>query len=240
MPAVKLKSLPDPSRQALIDALADLASARKRLASHTAATRKCWSAITAAQSNIATAEKGIAKARIDAVGIIADIAVDGDDIMTPPPNIVALAKAAHTDAVEALDNLRAAREQLRRTLPDFEADVRSADNAVDSAISEILREPAQRLINELRDLIARAQPLRERLLALGQAHADRVVDWHGRKPIEPQLDAARKIVLVHSLEVLTVTDEPWKTARQRLRDDPDADIDDLLALPASPPRSPAA
>lgn len=180
MAVAQRKPQADDPRAALAAAIEDLAAAKKRVDSHKVATRKCWSAITAAQADAAEAEKGIVAARVDAAAALAEFAVDdADDVLVARPNTVALATAAHADALQTIENLRAARDQLRRTLPDLESDVRTADAAVDAVISTILLPIAQQLLDQMTEAIRLAQPTRELLMGLVASYNDRAIDWKG-------------------------------------------------------------
>ena len=236
MPAVKLKSLPDPLRAALVDALADLAAAKQNVERHEAATRKTWRAMREAETAIAKAEKGIEEAQAEQGHVLVDAAAADDDDPPPPSGMVRLARQSRDDAVDELAALKSARDQLRRTLPDFEADVRASEDAVEAAVSAILAPIVADLTAQLEKLIREAMPLRELLHGLSDAHADRLVSWSGRRPIEAELDAARKIVWapsIDSINVLAAFDGPWKAARALLKQDPHAALSDLTALSAS-------
>ena len=242
MAVAKLKPPPDdPARAALAQALADLAAAKQNVERHEAATRKTWRAMREAETAIAKAEKGIEEAQAEQGHVLVDAAAADDDDPPPPSGMVRLARQSRDDAVDELAALKSARDQLRRTLPDFEAEVRTADDAVEAAVSAILAPIVADLTARLEKLIREAMPLRELLHGLSDAHADRLVSWAGRRPIEAELDAARKIVWapsIDSVNVLAAFDGPWKAARAALRASPDADIGDLVA-PVSP-RPPAA
>lgn len=224
--AVKRQQPPaDPLRQALVDALADLATAKQKVENHATATRKTWRALHDAQANAAKAEKGITTARVDAATVLADVATDDDDDVVPPPNTVSLARAAHADALDTIENLKAARDQLRRTLPDLEADVRAADVAVDAAISKLLCEPVQLLIDRLRTLISQSTPIRRQLNDLLDAHRYNNFGFGALAPLEQQLDTARSIVMRHSDADIDKVAGEFAAIRGRLRADPHCDIE---------------
>ena len=221
MAATALKPPPvDPLRQALVDAIADLAAAKQQVENHKAATRKCWAAMREAEAAVTKAEKGIKESRIDAVAAAAG---DPDDVLVLP-STVALAKAAHADALETVENLRAARQQLRETQSHFEEAVRAADARVDAAISEILLPIAQRCLDQMTEFIRLAQPTRELLLGLLESHNDRAISWRGKQPLEPALAEANALAFRSSLVDL-VPNNVWALARSRLREDPHADIE---------------
>ncbi|MGA9307236.1 MAG: hypothetical protein WBW31_17665, partial [Candidatus Sulfotelmatobacter sp.] len=88
-------------RAELVQALVDLAAAKQQVENHKAAVRKCWRALAEAEANAAKAEKAIVTARAEAVGILANIDSDDDDVLVLP-NSVALSKAAHADALADL------------------------------------------------------------------------------------------------------------------------------------------
>ena len=100
---------------------------------------------------------------------------------------------------------------------------------------------AEQLLARLRELIAEAIPYRTLLAGLLDAHRLNVIgSSEGRRSLEPALDAAGKLTWAFALDDLTGTSAPWAAARAALRANPDADVDGLLALPASAPRSPPA
>jgi hypothetical protein len=105
-------------------------------------------------------------------------------------------------------------------LPDLEADERAAAAAVEGYISAILAPIAAALISRLEPLIREAQPYRWLLAGLLDSHADRIVGHAGQQPLQPQLDAAGRLVWAYSLDDLTVASGPWQAARAALKADP--------------------
>jgi hypothetical protein len=103
-------------------------------------------------------------------------------------------------------------------------------------LSPIIAELISRLETNIRDSMA----TRSLLAGLVASHADRSIGPDGCRSIAPQIDVAMRLAWAHSIGDLTVASAPWVAARQTLKADPFAGLDGLLALPAGPPRPPAA
>ena len=194
-------------------AISTAAEARQKVERNKAATHKTWKAMHEAEAAIAKAEKGIEEARAEHGAVLADAATADEDDPPPLSGMVRLARQSHADAVDELAALKSARDRLRRELPDLESDVRTAEAMVDAAISEILAPIAADLISRLETVICDAMPYRSLLAGLIDSHADRIVGHAGRRPIEAELDAARKLTWVYSIGELTVSSAPWAAAR---------------------------
>lgn len=220
-------------RQQLADALADLKTAKKAVDDHNAAVRKCWSALREAEAAAAKAEKGISEARVEAAGILASALVDADDVVVPP-NTVALARAAHGDAIESIANIKAARDELRRTLPFAEQIVRDCEGAVERAISLIEAPVIGSITAMLQELIVRAEPLRKLLAEVGTAYSSRQIGWPGADAVKVEVEAAGQTAFKYFTHDAYSTTGIWAKRRALLRDDPFAVLPDVLA-PAQPP-----
>jgi hypothetical protein len=226
----------DDPRAELAAAIADLAAAKQKVERHKAATQQMWHAMHEAEAAIAKAEKGIEDARAEHGRALADAAIaDEDDLLPLRDDMTRLAVQSLADNRNSLEALKLGRAQQRRELPDLESDERAAAAAVEGCISAILAPIAADWIARLETLVREAIPYRSLLAGLLDSHTDRLVGFAGQRPIEPQLDAAGKLVWAHSFDGVAISSAPWAAARAALRADPDADIDDLLALPASPP-----
>jgi hypothetical protein len=235
MAVAKLKPAPvDPSRQALVDALADLKAAKKAVDDHNGAVRKCWGALREAEAAAAKAEQGITASRIEAAGVLASAMVDEDDVVAPP-NTVALARAAYTDAVESIANLKAARDELRRTLPHAEQTVRDCEGAVEAAISEIERPVIAQVTAMLQELIVRAEPLRKLLAEVGTAYSSRTIGWPGVDAVKVEVEAAGQTAFKYFTNDAYSTTGIWAKRRAMLRDDPFVVLPDPLAPALQPP-----
>lgn len=229
--ARKLPAVDD--RAELAAALEAAAEAREALNRHKQAIDRTRSSVRAAEKAVEVARKGVTKAQEEYGLALADAAVADDDVL-PPTNLARLASAGLEDAESELVALRSAGEKLRRDAPAWERHAAEVDAEVEAAISAILAPHAQRLLDRLRELIAEAQPYRSLLAGLLDSHADRIVDHTGRRPIEPQLDAARKLTWVYSLDDMPVSGASWTAARAALRADPCAVLPDFVAAPAPP------
>ena len=230
--ARKLPAADDP-RADLAAAIADLAAAKKAVANNEAAVRKCWAAMHEAEAAMAKAEKGITTARVDAAAVVAAIAVaDADDVL-PPPNTVSLARAAYTDAVDTAENLKAARNELRRLLPGLQQDVRDCEGRIEAAIS-VIEAPAMAQVNAaLNALIVQSEQLRRLVLDMGDAYSQRAIGWAGCDPVKEQVDFAGKIALRCVDSDIDLMKGTWAKRRVMLRQDPHAVLPDPAALPAS-------
>jgi hypothetical protein len=231
MAVTKLKPPPpDPLRVRLQEAIAAAAEARDVLDRHQQAHGKTRRAMWDAERSVRVAEEGIAKARAAHAAAIADVAVDDDAL--PPSDIVRLARQSVTDAQDEHEALKGAFARLREDLPGWQADADKAAAELEDAISAVLAPIAEQLLARLRELMAEAMPYRSLLAGLLDAHRDRVVDSRGRQSLGPALDAAGKLTWTYSLDDVAVTSDPWLAARARLRENPNASIDDLF-VPAS-------
>ena len=230
----------DPLREVLAEAIEDLAAAKKAVANNEAAVRKCWAAMHEAEAAMAKAERGITTARVDAAAVVAAIAVaDADDVMSPP-NTLSLARAAYADAVDTAENLKAARDQLRRALPVLQQDVRDCEGRIEAAISTI-EAPAMAQVNAaLHALIVQAEQLRRLVLDMGDAYSQRAIGWAGCDPVKEQVDFAGRIGTQYFDSDIDLMKGTWAKRRAMLWQDPYAVLPDLADLPASAPRPPAA
>ena len=235
MAVAKLKPPPpaDPLRVQLQEAIAAAAEARDVLDRHQQAHGKTRRAMWDAERSVRVAEEGIAKARKAHAAVIADVAVDDEAL--PPSDIVRLARQSVTDAQDEYEALRGAFARLREDLPLWQADADKAAAAVEDAVSAALTPIITELISRLETNIRDSMATRSLLAGLVESHAARSIGPDGCRSIAPQIDAAMKLAWAHSIGDLTVSSAPWTAARAALRADPDADVDDLLALPASAP-----
>jgi hypothetical protein len=247
MALAKLKSVPDPLRQALVDALAELKTAKKQVDNHNAAVRKCWAALREAEAVAARAEQGIAASRIEAAGVLASTLVDADDVVAPP-NTVALARAAHADALESIENLKAARDQLRRELPDLEDDARTAAAAVKAAAAAVIVPDVEALLAKAKEIWSTLAPLKRALEQAAVTDSGPQGTWQEivaasnvAKPLAPvRAEIEQFLRECSNRSYRQAGPNPFVVARERLLQDPHASIDDLMALPASAPPPPAA
>ena len=240
--AVTARKLPaaEDLRAELAAAIEDLAAAKKAVANNEAAVRKCWAAMREAEAAVAKAEKGIEQARLDAVADLTDVLeADADDVVMPS-NTVSLAVAAHVDALQTIQNLKASRDRLRRSAPDLEQHVRDCEGRIEAAISTI-EAPAMAQVNAaLNALIVQSEQLRRLVLDIGDAYSQRAIGWAGCDPVKEQVDFAGKVALRCIDSDIDLMKGTWAKRRAMLRQDPYAVLPDPAELPASPQRPPAA
>jgi hypothetical protein len=225
---------PDPLRTALAEAIEDLALARKAVENHKIAVRKCWSAMSEAEGAARKAQEGIVKARVEAAADLAGAVVDGDDVVAPP-SMVGMARAAHADALDHIENLKAARDQLRRTLPDIEQGVRDCEGRVEAAISAIEAPAIAQATLALQVLIEKAEPLRWLLSDVSAAYNSREIGWPGADAAKAEVEAANKTAFEYFTNDANPMKGTWTKRRAMLRQDPYVVLPDPLAPAPSPP-----
>ena len=246
------KPKPDPLRIQLQKALEAADKAGADLHRHRNAIDKTRASVRSAEKAVEVARKGNAKVLEEHGQELAAAALADDDIL-PPTNKARLACAGLQDAEDELLALRAAHTSLLAD-PRWDLEAAKADIRTEEAISTILSSIAARLLDRLHDLIEQAVPIRASVAALLEAHTGRAVSPDGLRPIEGELDRARKLVTAVSVgdastkapELVWNADlsgyvlpnagaDPWTAARARLRADPRADLSDLVSPAPQPP-----
>jgi uncharacterized protein YhaN len=213
-------------RAELAAALKAAAEAREALERHRRAIDKTRAAQHASDRAIEAARKGIAESSEEYGLALAEAsAAAADDDVAPPTNKARLARAALADAEDESSALNAALAKLRRDTPAWERHVAEADAEVEAAISAILSRHAQKLLDQLAELIQQTQPLRESVLGLLEAHADRAVGFAGQQPLSEQLAQARLLAMCYGHTELIAAEVPWTAIRARLRAEPFAVIE---------------
>jgi chromosome segregation ATPase len=233
MKATPLRAISsDPLRTTLAAALKEAAVAQRGVEQQRGGIERARAAVRAAEAAVKSAEKGVEEARQVHARAIADAATAD---APPPASGVRAARQAVTDAQDELEAAKGALDQLKADLPGWEEAARTADVAVEAAISEILAPHAQALLAKVQELSRQLSPLRSALRALFEtapARADEYFAWdQGRRPLSAVLEAARSYF--ETANHIAGCADPWRAARELLRADAFAELPDFAA-PAGP------
>jgi hypothetical protein len=236
MAVAKLKQPPiDPSREALVQALADLAEAQKALDRHEKATRQMWRTMRECEDAIARATTGAEQAVIAEGFALADASVgDPDDPPPPTGDTLRLAQQSVADCENRLAATKRARDALRRSKPDVEQHVRDCEGRVEAAISLIEAPAIAQATAALQAFIVQAEPLRRLLFDVSATYNSREIGWPGADAAKAEVEAAGQIALRTYTSDADPTKGAWAKRRAMLRQDPYVVLPDLAALPASP------
>ena len=222
----------DPLRAQLAQALEAAREAREVVDRQRAAIERTRSSVAAADKAVTVAEKGVEEARAAHAQALADAAA-GD--AAPPISGMRAARQAVVDAQDEVEAAKGALAQLKGTLPDFEAELREADIAVEAEISKILAVAVQELMDQAAEIARELLPLRRALLAFVMNDSpprvsDRLAFDRGRQPLrEAQAAVDAFFQAYDSIEDSQI--DVWAFARKQLRADPHAPLPDV----ASPP-----
>jgi hypothetical protein len=145
--------------------------------------------------------------------------------------------------------LKAARDQLRRELPDLEDDARTAAAAVKAAAAAVIVPDVEALLAKAKEIWSTLAPLKRALEQAAVTDSGPQGTW---QEIVAASNVAKPLAPVRA-EIEAFLQEcsrldygggagpnPFTAAMLALEQDPHADVDDLLALPASAPRPPGA
>ena len=180
-----------------------------------------------AESKIEALQKGVKKAEQAHIQAVADAAVAGSP---PPVSGVAEAQASLAFAQDRVHVLRGARKTIEEDLPGYEEDAAAADVEVEACISEVISDFVQVLILEATELSRRLAPYRAALLSFTRDFTDRPTEWHkqagfdkARAPLDEAAEDA--FAFFRDLrEAKLPAINPWKSIRQRLRENPDGAV----------------
>jgi hypothetical protein len=227
----------DALRAALASALQAQVKSDEAVSRQRAGIDRARGGVRAAEAAAKDAEKAVTKAReAHAEAIAAAAANDA----APPASGVRAARQAQVDSEDEVEAAKAALDQLRGDLPTVEAAAREANIAVEAAINAILAPHARQLLAKGMELKCQLAPVVAVLSALSN-------DTPAGKPHDQYLDAAKMHKPLAEVrkddqaffETFNKFDrggaDPWVSARERLRADPDAALPDFAALlPATP------
>jgi hypothetical protein len=194
--------------------------------------QRLWDEMREAEETIERLQKGVQKAEAAHIDAIAEAAALDK---AGPASGVPAARQAVTIAEDQLAALREARKKIERELPEWENGVSAADAEIDRLISEILKPIAQALIERGRKLAEQLAPIKRSLSALW-SESDRPTQWDaqiafetGRAPLKATRAQAADFLKSISIHQRAVPD-PWQTARETLRHNARASIDELTSL----------
>jgi hypothetical protein len=219
----------DPLRAELAAAIKTAEEARAAADRQKAAIERTRSSRLRATAAVKVAEEGVGKAQEAHARAIADAAADD---AAPPTSGMRAARQAVVDAQDEADALKAAVEELKARLPDFEAAAREADIAVEAAISAILAVQAQQLLAKADAIARELAPLRNALFALWKDNPSGTVDLlafqRGRAPLaEVQTAVAAFSEAVNAID----KSDLWEQARDALRSNAYAPLPDFAPPP---------
>jgi hypothetical protein len=221
----------DPLRNALAAAIEAAGKSRAVLEKRRAAARRLSSEAAETEERIEALTKAVTMAEAAHLDAIAEAAASGAPV---PASGVPKAREAVVVAQDHVDTLRAARRKVEANMPDWEADVAAADAEVERLISAILAPHVAKLVAEAQEAARRLAPYQALLLALVQDHRDWPTEWalqrafdEGRKPVDAV--AAEASATLRGIREYEMMDgNPFKAAREALREDPMAELNPLL------------
>jgi hypothetical protein len=223
----------DPLREALAAAIETAGKSRAALAQRKQGVHQLFSEASEADESIEKLQKAVREAQESYIGGLADAAAGSP---APPANGVPAAKAAVEVAMDHREALRAARKKIESEMPAWEADVVAADAEIERLISQILAPRVAQLAAEAQEAARRLAPLQGLLLAFVRDHENRPSAWHlqrafdaGRAPLKAAAAEARACLQgIREFEVMPTN--PFRAAREQLRENPNAALPELTAL----------
>jgi ABC-type transporter Mla subunit MlaD len=223
----------DPLRDALAEVLDTANKAHHAVARHEAAIQQTREKVRASETAIVAGEEGIKKAQEEFARGLADAAAA--DAPTPPSTVRA-ARQAVADAQDELEAVKGALERLNAGLPDLEHTARQAEIAVQRAISTILAQRAEELLDQAKEVMQQLMPIRDALVKLAARTrqfsdpADYFRDKDEKRPLDQIISEIRLFLAApNDAECLQQAD-PWELARQELRNDPEAELPAELTI----------
>ena len=221
----------NPPRAELAEAIETACEAREGVDRQRKGIERARKAVSAAEAKVKAAEKGVQEAQQAHAYAIADAATADGPL---PASGVRAARQAVVDAADEVEAAQGALAQLKATLPDFEAELREADIAVEAEISKIFAEAVRKLMDQAAEIARELLPLRRALIAFVMNDSpprvsDRLAFDRGRQPLrEAQNSVDAFFQAYDSIEDLQI--DVWAVARKQLRADPHAPLPDV-ALP---------
>jgi chromosome segregation ATPase len=217
----------NPLRATLADALQKSDEAKLCVNRQHKAVEKTRFSIHAAQRAVEGAEKNLNKAQHEYAAALADAAADDEDAPAPKSAVPA-ARQAIADAQDEVESRKNALAQLKADLPAWEAAARDAEIAVETAISAVLAEEAQKLLDKARVIDEQLMPFRKALAPLGLHQSSGMTDIlafeRGQKPLE-QIRSEVTAFLYGTQIADQEAADAWRSARELLRADPYAQLD---------------
>jgi hypothetical protein len=189
-------------------------------------TAWCADAQIEAEGKIEALSEVVKKAEAAHIHAVAEAAV----LEKPAPaSGVAEAMARLVFAKDNVNTLRQARQTIEAELPDWEQAAIDADVEVERLISAIIADYVQVLILEAQELARRLAQYRAALMAFTRDYQDRPTQWHKQSAFErvrqPLDEAANQaFAFFKNLREATAPSPCWKSARERLRENPEAAV----------------
>jgi len=217
----------DPLRVALVAALAAKAEADEAVKRQRSGIDRARSLVRAAESAVEEAEKGVTTAREAHAAAIADASANDT---APPASGMRMARLAKVEAEDEVEAAKAALAQLKADLPAVEANARAAAVAIDAAISLILAPYARQLLAKAIALKSQYSPVIAELWAIFQdTPAGKPFDQHfdAQKGQAPLAEIRKEIEIFFETFAKfdrTGVNDPWKSARERLREFPHFEV----------------
>jgi hypothetical protein len=143
---------------------------------------------------------------------------------------VAEAMASLAFKRDRVNVLRSARKTVEAELPEWQADAVAADVEVERLISQIIADYVQVLVSEASELARRLGPYRAALMEFVKEHGDSPRAWDAqdsfrksRAPLNETADQAWAFFR-ELRECDAAPINPWRSARERLRENPNASL----------------
>jgi hypothetical protein len=221
------KATEAPPRSQLKAAIKEAKAAHAAVGKQKQAKARLFNEQVEAEGKIAALEKAVKKAEQAHIQAVADAAVSGSP---PPVSGVQEALAAVAFTRDRIHTLRAARQTIEEEIPDWEAAALEADTEVDRLISQVIADYVEVLVLEATELSRRLAPYRAALLSFVRDHGARPTEWHLQRPFDrarKPLDEAAEDVFqffrdLREAELPAIN--PWKSVRERLRENPDGAV----------------
>jgi hypothetical protein len=214
-------------RYALKAALKEAKAAHTVVARQKQAVSRLFAQIIEAEEAIAPLEAAVKKAEADHVRSVAEAAV----LEKPAPaSGVAEALASLAFANDRIHTLRAARQTIEAEIPDYQAEAVAADTEVERLISVVISDYIQVCVLEATELARRLKPYRAALMSFVRDHGARPTQYHlqpgfdkARAPLDEAADDVWQFFR-ELREAETPPINPWKSVRERLRENPDGAV----------------
>jgi hypothetical protein len=217
----------DPGRDRLRSAIAAQAAAADAVARHHDAIMKMVASRNAAKKEAATAAGEIDVALAGHAEAIARAAAAGS--AAPTTSAVRATRNRHQDMVDQAEALAAALDKLKAELPELKRAEVLASRDVEVAVCAVFEAPAREMLDRALALRRELDPLVSTLAALFASDIGQHAGEFGRMDVRGDaLDQISKALApLFGAPNVPRDGEPWRSARARLLESPDAPLDEL-------------
>jgi hypothetical protein len=218
---------PGSDRSALVAALAAKAEADEAVKRQKNGIDRARALVRAAVEAVEAATKGLTTIHEEHAAAIAEAAAS--DTQLPTAGAVRMARQKKIDAEDELETAKQALDQLKATLPEFEANAREKNIAIDVEISLLLAPYARQLLAKAIALRSQYSPVISELWAV-------FADSAAAKPFNEHRDVAKGQAplaeIRKEIEIFfetfakfdrTGVNDPYKSFRERARENPYAE-----------------